>query len=83
MNITIDLPDDLAARLAARPDASQFAATVLADALLAAEGDADLLTRINAAYVLPSEDASELEEQACLSRLRRHHHRSVVEREAW
>jgi len=33
MTITLDLPDELAAQLAARPDADTFAAAVLADAL--------------------------------------------------
>ncbi len=39
MTITLDLPDDLAARLSARPDVDQFAAVVLADSLDAEEGE--------------------------------------------
>ncbi len=45
MTVTLNLPEDLAARLAARPDASEFAAAVLSEALDAEEGeeeDADL-----------------------------------------
>jgi predicted transcriptional regulator len=39
MTITLDLPDDLAARLATRPDVNQFAAAALADALDAEEDE--------------------------------------------
>ena len=83
MTVTLNLPEDLAARLAARPDADQFVAGVLADALAVEEEEnADLLARLNAAYA-PSEDAEDAEEQARLSRLRRRSHQAVVGREAW
>ena len=39
MTVTLELPEDLAARLAARPDASEFAAAVLADALDSEEAE--------------------------------------------
>jgi hypothetical protein len=39
MTVILNLPDDLAARLTARPDADAFAAAVLAEALDSEEAD--------------------------------------------
>ncbi len=83
MTVTLELPDDLAARLAARPDADEFAAAVLADALDAGDSDdRNLLARINAAYPVDKEAGTDEEDQE-FSRLRRRYHRAVVGREEW
>ena len=82
MTVTLELPEDLAARLAARLDVNEFAAAVLADALDADEENASLLDRLNAAYA-PSGDTEDVEEQEHLSRLHCRSHRAVVGREVW
>jgi hypothetical protein len=82
MTITLELPEDRAARLAARPDANEFAAAALADALAADEGNESPLDRLNSAYS-SSSDTEDVEEQAHLSRLRRRSHQAVVGREEW
>lgn len=80
MTVTLNLPDDLAAQLAACPDADEFAAAVLADALDAGDNDGrNFLARINAAY--PAENEAGTNEDQEFSRLRRCHHRAVVGRE--